>query len=43
MGSEMSLREMCDVGALFITDGYRTRRDQLEADGAPILRVAHVR
>jgi type I restriction enzyme, S subunit len=43
MGSEVSLRDMCDVGALFLTDGYRTRRDQLSADGAPILRVAHVR
>lgn len=44
MTSETSLGALAEQGVLVVTDGYRTRRDQLVHDGrgAPILRVSHV-
>jgi type I restriction enzyme S subunit len=37
-----TLDELAQTGFLSFSDGYRTRKDQLSADGIPILRVAEL-
>lgn len=43
MDSDVTIDDLIRSGALYLTDGYRTRRDQLDPQGPPIMRVGHVR
>ena len=40
--TETTLGLLADEGALYFTDGYRTKQSELGAPGVPVLRVADV-